>query len=127
VAEIAAVPKLLLVARRVQAFGAYEQGRLVRWGPVSTGKKSTPTPTGLFHTNWHARGKVSTENLEWLLPWYFNVHNTRGISFHQFDMPSPAATWKCASTAAPTSRSFSPRASSRRPSRCPGGTADHSG
>src|SRR5262245_19681177 len=30
--ELAEVPKFITVSRRVQAFGAYEYGRLVRWG-----------------------------------------------------------------------------------------------
>jgi len=95
VVEIAEVPKLLVVARRVQAFAGYEQGRLVRWGPISTGKKATPTPTGLFHTNWRVGEKVSTEDPEWLLRWYFNIHNTRGVSFHQFEMPGYPASHSC--------------------------------
>ncbi|MFM2286376.1 MAG: hypothetical protein RLZZ543_1873, partial [Bacteroidota bacterium] len=43
---------LLLVSYPIQAFSAYEQGALKRWGPVCMGKKATPTPTGFFHTNW---------------------------------------------------------------------------
>src|SRR5262245_19797933 len=75
------IPKLLFVARRIQAFGAYEYGRLVRWGPTSTGKKSTPTPTGLYHTNWRSKATRSTVNEAWLLRWYFNLDNVNGISF----------------------------------------------
>src|SRR5262245_11279730 len=41
---LADVPKLVVISRRVQAFGGYEHGRLVRWGPTSTGKRETPTP-----------------------------------------------------------------------------------
>src|SRR5262245_6628564 len=90
-----ATPKLLLVSRRVQAFGAYEFGKLVRWGPTSTGKKSTPTPAGLYHTNWKSKATRSSVNAEWLLPWYFNLDNKRGISFHQFDLPGYPASHGC--------------------------------
>ena len=89
------IPKLILVSLRVQAFGAYESGKLVRWGPVSSGKKATPTPAGLYHTNWKSKATRSSINDEWLLPWYFNLDNQRGISFHQYDLPGYPASHGC--------------------------------
>lgn len=89
------IPKLILVSLRVQAFGAYEYGNLVRWGPTSTGKKATPTPAGLYHTNWKSKATRSSINNEWLLPWYFNLDNQRGISFHQYDLPGYPASHGC--------------------------------
>jgi lipoprotein-anchoring transpeptidase ErfK/SrfK len=89
------IPKLLLVSRRVQAFGAFESGRLVRWGPTSTGKKSTPTPAGLYHTNWKAKLKRSSINQSWILPWCFNLDDLTGVSFHQFDLPGYPASHGC--------------------------------
>lgn len=90
-----AIAKLVLVSRRAQAFGAYESGKLVRWGPTSTGKKSTPTPAGLFHTNWKARSTRSSVNASWILPWCFNIDNHAGVSFHQFDLPGYPASHGC--------------------------------
>ena len=89
------IPKLILVSRRVQAFGAYESGRLVRWGPTSTGKKSTPTPAGLYHTNWKAKETRSSVNQSWILPWCFNLDNFSGVSFHKFDLPGYPASHGC--------------------------------
>jgi lipoprotein-anchoring transpeptidase ErfK/SrfK len=89
------IQKLLLVSRRVQAFGAYEQGKLTRWGPTSTGKKTTPTPAGLYHTNWKAKQTLSTVNSAWVLPWYFNLDNFGGISLHQYDLPGYPASHAC--------------------------------
>jgi hypothetical protein len=89
------IPKMILVSRRVQAFGAYEFGRLVHWGPTSTGKKATPTPAGLYHTNWKSKATRSTVNKDWLLPWYFNLDNKQGISFHQYDLPGYPASHGC--------------------------------
>ena len=89
------ITKLLLVSRRVQAFAAYESGKLIRWGPVSTGKKSTPTPTGLYFTNWKAKETRSTVNSSWILPWCFNLDNFEGISFHQYEMPGFPASHGC--------------------------------
>lgn len=90
------IQKLLIFSYPVQAFGAYEKGRLVYWGPTSLGKKSTPTPTGLFHTNWKARVTRSTVDSSWILPWAFNLENFQGVSLHQFDMPGYPASHACA-------------------------------
>jgi hypothetical protein len=92
---VSPIKKLLLVSRRAQAFGAYESGKLVRWGPTSTGKKSTPTPAGLYHTNWKARTRISSVNQSWILPWCFNLDDVDGISFHQFDLPGYPASHGC--------------------------------
>ena len=79
--------KAIVVHQAMQAFGAYEGGRLVRWGPVSTGRRETPTPEGAFNLTWRARSRRSTDNEDWLLEWYFNFVNERGVSFHLFDLP----------------------------------------
>jgi lipoprotein-anchoring transpeptidase ErfK/SrfK len=89
------IPRLLFVSRRVQAFGAYEFGRLVRWGPTSTGKRSTPTPAGLYHTNWRSKATRSTVNSAWLLRWYFNLDNAKGISIHEYELPGYPASHSC--------------------------------
>jgi len=78
-----------------QAFGGYENGNLVRWGPVSTGRKSSPTPSGLFHLNWRSPGRHSTINEEWYLRWSFNFANKEGISLHQYDLPGYPASHQC--------------------------------
>ncbi len=89
------IPKLLVVSERIQAFAAYELGHLVYWGPTSTGKRATPTPTGLFFTTWKAKETRSTENDEWLLRWYFNFDNQRGVSFHEYGLPGTPASHAC--------------------------------
>lgn len=90
------IPKILLFSYPIEAFAAYDSGTLIRWGPSSMGKRSTPTPTGLFHTNWKAKETVSTDNEEWVLPWYFNLENKRGVSLHQFELPGYPASHACA-------------------------------
>ena len=90
------VPKILIFSYPVQAFAAYDSGRLVRWGPTSMGKRSTPTPEGLFSTNWKAKVTTSTVNEEWILPWAFNIDNFNGISIHQFELPGYPASHSCA-------------------------------
>ncbi len=89
------IPKALLISRRVQAFALYEHGNLIRWGPVSSGKKSTPTPAGLFYANYKARSKVSTVNQDWIMPYYFNFMNFEGVGVHQYSMPGYPASHAC--------------------------------
>jgi hypothetical protein len=87
--------KALIIDQPVQAFGAYEHGQLVRWGPVSSGRKAAPTPSGLFHLNWKAKGRHSTVNPKWYLPWYFNFDNDRGLSMHAYSLPGYPASHGC--------------------------------
>ena len=95
VPELAEVPKFIAVSRRVQAFAAYEYGRLVRWGPTSTGKATTPTDSGLFFTNWKSRTAISTEDPSWILDWYVNIIALKGVAFHQYELPGKPASHGC--------------------------------
>jgi lipoprotein-anchoring transpeptidase ErfK/SrfK len=95
VPSLADVPQFIAVSRRVQAFGAYEYGRLVRWGPTSTGKATTPTDSGLFFTNWKARTTISTDDPTWILDWYVNFIALKGVAFHQYELPGTPASHGC--------------------------------
>ncbi len=88
-------PKAIVVHQPAQVFGAYEYGRLVRWGPVSTGRKETATPAGSYNLTWKSKSRRSTDNDAWLLKWYFNFINSRGVSFHEFDLPGHPASHAC--------------------------------
>jgi lipoprotein-anchoring transpeptidase ErfK/SrfK len=92
---VATLPKIIIVDQPMQVFAAFEFGQLVRWGPVSTGRKETPTPAGEYALTWKSKSRVSTDNDQWLLKWYFNFINSRGISFHEFDLPGAAASHAC--------------------------------
>jgi len=70
-----------------QLFGAYEFGRLVRWGPVSSGGRDHPTSPGHFALNWRSTGRASTVDPDWFLRWYFNFGNREGLAFHVFPLP----------------------------------------
>lgn len=89
------IPKTVLISQRVQAFGLYENGKLVKWGPVSTGKRSTRTPSGLNYGNYKAKRKISTVDQSWILPYYFNFMNHQGIGVHQYEMPGYPASHGC--------------------------------
>ncbi len=89
------VKKFMIFSYPIQAFASYEYGKLVRWGPTSLGKRSTPTPIGLFHTNWKSKETISTVDSTWILPWAFNLDNFEGVSIHQFDLPGYPASHAC--------------------------------
>ncbi|MFZ2323079.1 MAG: L,D-transpeptidase [Ignavibacteriaceae bacterium] len=90
------VNKIIIVSQTVQAFAIYEFGNLIKWGPTSTGKKSTPTPNGLFATNWKSKKTISTDNDEWILKWCFNLENFSGVSLHEYELPGYPASHACA-------------------------------
>lgn len=89
------VPKIVLISQKNQAFAVYQAGQLIRTGPVSTGKKSTQTPNGLFTANWKAKTTNSTIDGSWVLPWYVNLDNFEGISMHQYELPGHPASHSC--------------------------------
>jgi hypothetical protein len=91
----AGLPKALLVHQAHQIFGAYEEGRLVRWGPVSSGRREHPTPSGSFNLNWRSRGRTSTIDPDWYMEWYFNFHNRRGLALHEYALPGRPASHAC--------------------------------
>jgi LysM repeat protein len=94
-AELASVPKIILISQKIQYVAAYENGVLVYSAPVSTGKKSTQTPNGLFTANWKAKKTTSTVDDAWILPWYINLDNFEGISMHQYELPGYPASHSC--------------------------------
>jgi len=95
ISALSGVPAALVVHQPLQVFAAYENGRLVRWGPVSTGRAEHPTPAGRFHLNWRSRGRTSTVNPDWYMEWYFNFQNERGLSFHEYSLPGEPASHAC--------------------------------
>ncbi len=89
------IPRSVLINQRIQGFALYENGKLIKWGPVSSGKASTPTPNGLHYGNYKAKEKVSTVNEDWLLPYYFNFMNFEGVGVHQYLLPGYPASHAC--------------------------------
>jgi hypothetical protein len=54
-----------------------------------------PTPPGVLFLNWRSAGRASTVNPDWFMRWYFNFHNTRGLSLHQHPLPGYPASYAC--------------------------------
>jgi hypothetical protein len=88
-------PKAIVVHLPSQVFGAYEKGSLVRWGPVSSGRPTDPTPSGLFQLTWKSRGHRSSVDPDWFMRWYFNFDRKRGLAFHQHPLPGRPASHAC--------------------------------
>ncbi len=89
------IPKAVLISRRVQAVALYEKGKMITWGPASTGKQSTQTPAGLYYGNYKAKRKISTINKDWIMPYYFNYMNREGIGTHKYSLPGYPASHGC--------------------------------
>ena len=94
-AAAASARRLLVLYLPGQAFGGYELGTLVRWGPVSSGRRTSPTPAGTYHLNWRSTGHASTVDPDWFMPWYFNFQNAEGAAFHQYALPGRPASHGC--------------------------------
>jgi hypothetical protein len=93
--QLTSIHKLVYISYYDEAFAVYENGKLIRWGPVSLGKKSTPTALGLFHTNWKSERAISTFNEDWIMNWYFNLENFDGMSMHEYELPGYPASHAC--------------------------------
>lgn len=89
------IHKIIFYSYPIQAFAAYQNGELIRWGPVSMGKQSTPTPSGLLYTNWRSKRAISTIDPDWIMNWYFNLENKEGVSMHEYDLPGYPASHAC--------------------------------
>lgn len=83
--------KLFIIDKKIQAWAAYEFGKLVRWGIVSTGAETSPTPNGRYNFNWKAEYRISSlspPGEPWEMYWVFNFFEERGIHIHQYAMPT---------------------------------------
>lgn len=79
--------KIVVVDKGVQAWAAYSEGALERWGLVATGAEGTETPTGRYNFNWkhpHRISSLSPPGEEWHMRNLFNFHLTRGLHIHHY-------------------------------------------
>ncbi|KQS91822.1 L,D-transpeptidase [Chryseobacterium sp. Leaf394] len=89
------VKKFVIFSYPIQAYGVYSNGNLVKWGPTSMGKKAAQTTRGLTFANWKKKLAISTVDSEWKLPYNFNIHNSGGIGWHQYELPGYPASHSC--------------------------------
>ncbi len=77
----------------LQYFGAYEDGKLLFWGPVSSGKKSRPTWPGKFSVNYKQRHKRSIKYHNAPMPYSINYNG--GYFIHEQSLPGYPASHGC--------------------------------
>lgn len=77
----------------LQYFGAYEGGKLLFWGPVSSGKKQKPTPPGKFYVNYKERFRRSLKYENAPMP--FSINYNKGFFLHQQSLPGHPASHGC--------------------------------
>ena len=92
------IPKVVILNKNIQAWAAYHNGALERWGIINTGASSSRTPSGRFNVNWKQEYRVSTlspgygssdpDAELWEMHWVMNLHETRGIHMHQYALPT---------------------------------------
>jgi len=93
-----AIDKVVILDKNIQAWGAYSNGELERWGIINTGVESARTPSGRFNVNWKQEYRVSTlspgygsnaaDAELWEMYWVMNLHEQRGIHMHQYALPT---------------------------------------
>jgi lipoprotein-anchoring transpeptidase ErfK/SrfK len=87
--------KIILVSNKYQCYGAYENGYLVRFAAVNSGKERTPSFPGRYALNWKKLLHHSSIDSTWVMPYTFNFHTEAGSAFHQFEMPGKPASHSC--------------------------------
>ncbi|MEM0963888.1 MAG: L,D-transpeptidase [Bacteroidota bacterium] len=90
--------QIVILDKQIQAWGAYANGELERWGILNTGAESSRTPSGRFNVNWKQEYRVSTlspgygssdpDAELWEMYWVMNLHEQRGIHMHQYALPT---------------------------------------
>ena len=90
--------QVVILDKHIQAWGAYANGELARWGIINTGVESARTPSGRFNVNWKQDYRVSTlspgygssdpDAELWEMYWVMNLHERRGIHMHQYALPT---------------------------------------
>lgn len=84
------LPKLFIIDKFTQTFGAYEYGKLVRWGLLSSGKENDLTPPGRYNFNWkdeHRFSNAAPPGEEWEMFYVFNFQSKWGVHVHQYALP----------------------------------------
>ena len=84
------LPKLFIIDKYTQTFGAYEYGKLVRWGLICAGRTDDLTPNGKFNFTWKAEYRQSTAappGEVWEMYYLFNFEPKAGIHVHQYALP----------------------------------------
>ena len=91
--EAAGLKKTIYVFLEKQYFGAYENGLLIFWGPISSGTKEKATPKGNFKVIWKSRFYRSKKYDADML-FAINFSNN-GFFLHRQSLPGRPASHGC--------------------------------
>ncbi len=102
--KIKSSKKTIIVYLKKQFFGAYQNGKLIHWGPISSGKNkcldiktgqpySCQTPTGVYKVLWKTKFRMS-KKYKSKMPWAIAFDN-RGYFIHQGKLPGKADSRGC--------------------------------
>lgn len=76
-----------------QYFGAYQNGRLIFWGPISSGTQENATPKGNYKALWKAKLYHSRE-YDVDMPFAINI-SSDGFFLHEQSLPGRPASHGC--------------------------------
>lgn len=85
--------KILYFFLDIQYFGAYQDGNLWLWGPISSGKVTSATPKGNFQVLWKKKNYIS-KKYKMPMPYAVNF-SEKGYFFHQQSLPGRPASHGC--------------------------------
>lgn len=85
--------RVIVIDKKAQAFGAYQGGELIYWGPVSTAKPGKTTPNGKFQIGSRERMHYSSIYNGAPMPYAQQVDGD--IFLHQYSLPGYAASHGC--------------------------------
>lgn len=85
--------KLIRVSLEKQFFGAYEGGKLIFWGPISSGRKEYETPAGNYKVLWKAK-KYRSKKYGLPMPFAINISDD-GIFIHHQSLSGKPASRGC--------------------------------
>lgn len=85
--------RLIYVSSEKQFFGVYEEGELVFWGPISSGRAEHKTPAGEFKVLWKAR-KYRSKKYDVPMPLAINISH-EGYFIHHQALPGRPASRGC--------------------------------
>ena len=86
--------RVVVVFLKEQYFGFYQLGKLVFWGPISSGTQKHPTPTGKFKVLWKTKTYYS-KKYKASMPYAICLSNTLGIFIHAQALPGRPASHGC--------------------------------
>lgn len=85
--------KILYFFLDIQYFGAYQDNNLWLWGPISSGKLSSKTPSGEFLVLWKNKNYISKK---YKVPMHYAVNfSEKGYFFHHQSLPGKPASHGC--------------------------------